>query len=190
MESAAARQAEGVLAMTVGDAQELRRAYQAGDRAALERILTPHERPLYHLCLGILANREEAEDAVQETLLRALRSLGSFRGDSAVRTWLHRIAVNVCLEWRRARRPQAPLSDTLDCGAPRGDPAAEAVSRLHILEALATLRPDQRAALVLQAVEGYSMAEIAGILHWSPKKVENELYRARLALARWRTENE
>lgn len=190
MGSVALRHAKGGTGVTAPEVEQLRRAYEAGDRAALERILAPHEKPLYRVCLGILADRDEAEDAVQEAFLRALRSLGSFRGDSAVRTWLHRIAVNVCLEWRRARRPAATLSDLADCPSTDGDPAMAALNRMHVMEALASLRPHQRAVLVLQAVEGYSMSEIAETLRWTPKKVENELYRARQALARWRAEHE
>src|SRR5687767_12428009 len=74
---------------------------RAGDTAAMEDLLKAHERPLFSLCCGILGNASEAEDAVQESFFRALRALHRFRGDSGFRTWLYRIALNVCLEWKR-----------------------------------------------------------------------------------------
>jgi len=161
-------------------------ACRAGDRLALERLLTPHERPLYTLCLGILRSPEDAEDAVQEAFLRALKGLSAFRGDAAVRTWLQRIAVNVCLEWKRSRKAVVPL----DCmeSMPAADPPVEdtALDRVLALEALGTLKPQQRAAILLKDVEGWSVAEVAEAMKWSPKKAENELYRARLALGCWR----
>src|SRR5262245_46765636 len=73
---------------------------RAGDQAALERLLEPQERALYVLCRGILGHPDDAEDAVQETFLRALRALSGFRGDAAFRTWLFRIAVRICLDWK------------------------------------------------------------------------------------------
>src|SRR6266536_3146105 len=75
----------------------LLQAGRAGDRAALEQLLALHKRPLYALCRGMLGHADDAEDAVQETFLRALRALPQFRGDAAFRTWLFRIAVNFCL---------------------------------------------------------------------------------------------
>ena len=108
MHSVGARHAEGT-ASASAQACDLVAAARARDRLALERLLTPHERPLYTLCLGILRNRDDAEDAVQEAFLRALRAMPTFRGDSSVRTWLQRIAVNVCLDWKRARRDALPL---------------------------------------------------------------------------------
>src|SRR5215467_10388084 len=108
------RRAPGmVLADKIEDSEEtlLLQAGQAGDRAALARLLAPHERRLYMLCRGILGHAQDAEDAVQETYLRALRALPGFRRDAPFRTWLFRIAVNVCLDWKRARRPTEPWDE-------------------------------------------------------------------------------
>src|SRR5262245_12692080 len=85
--------------------REMLRAWEAGDEAALERLISQHQRPLFGLCYGILRQAEDAEDAVQETFLRALRGLPQFRGEAAFRTWLFRIAVNLCLNWKRDYRP-------------------------------------------------------------------------------------
>ena len=79
----------------------LLRAGRAGDRAALGQLLALHERALVAFCLGINGYiLEDAEDAAQETFLRALQGVASYRGDAAFRTWLFRIAVNLCLRWK------------------------------------------------------------------------------------------
>jgi hypothetical protein len=77
----------------------------AGDRAALEQLLALHKRSLYALCLGILSHPEDAEDAVQETFLRALRALPGFRGEASFRTWLGRIALHLSFCWKASRLP-------------------------------------------------------------------------------------
>jgi RNA polymerase sigma-70 factor (ECF subfamily) len=151
-------------------------------------LLTPHERPLYTLCLGILRNRDDAEDAVQEAFLRALRAMPTFRGDSSVRTWLQRIAVNVCLDWKRARRDALPLeaAERVVAGRPIENQVVDLVVALN---ALGTLSPHQRAALILKDVEGWRTDEIGAAMGWNSKKVENELYRARQGLARFRAKD-
>jgi len=188
--SVAVCHAESSWRVTAAEAEALIRAHEAGDSRALEEILTPYEAPLFRVCIGILGNREDAEDAVQETLLRALRSLPRFRGESGVRTWLQRIAINVCLEWKRRRRNAAALDEAAGARDPQPGPDAIAIQQAMVFEALASLTPRQRAAVVLHVVEGLTMQEIAATLGWTPKKVENELYRARQALARWRASHE
>jgi RNA polymerase sigma-70 factor, ECF subfamily len=159
----------------------------AGDAAALERLLAPHKRALLALCHSMLGQREDAEDAAQETVLRALRALRGFRGDAAFRTWLFRIALNVCLNWKRDRRSTEPLDEIRPDQVPGVvSPEAIALRHLRMQEALRTLRPHQRAVLLLKEREGWSMAEIGAALRWNEKRVENELYRARRALIDWR----
>ncbi|NUQ71278.1 MAG: RNA polymerase sigma factor [Chthonomonadales bacterium] len=183
----ASRAEGGIIRLTAGD-NHLLDACRAGDRAALERLLTPHETTLYRLCLGILGRTEDAEDAVQEAFLRAIKGLPSFRGDASVKTWLQRIAVNVCLETRRKRRPVLPMVAAEEAPSGEGTIEASVLARMEALEALGTLTPQQRIAVWLKDVEGWSTREIADSLRWNAKKVENELYRARISLARWRTE--
>jgi RNA polymerase sigma-70 factor (ECF subfamily) len=164
----------------------------SGDRAALGRLLALHKQPLYALCRGMLGHAEDADDAVGETFLRALRALPHFRGDAAVRTWLFRIAVNVCLEWKRARRPTEPWDEAHPATAAWSDPTAlpspevAALRRLRVLEALHTLSPRHRAILLLKELEGWSVAEIGAALRWNENRVRNELSKARRALADWR----
>jgi RNA polymerase sigma-70 factor (ECF subfamily) len=160
-------------------------AARAGDRTVLEQLLAPYERPLYALCRGMLGHAEDAEDAVQETFLRALRGLSAFRGDAAIRSWLFRIAVNLCLEWKRARRPTEPWDEQL-AAPPASSPEAIVLRDLRLLEALHTLLPRHRAILLLKELEGWSVAEIGAAMCWDAKRVQNELYKARRALAAWR----
>jgi RNA polymerase sigma-70 factor (ECF subfamily) len=167
----------------------LLRAAQSGDREAAEQILAPHERPLFALCHGILGHADDAEDAVQETFLRALRALPGFRGDAGFRTWLYRIAVNVCLEWKRSRRPTELWDEQRSPTPDAGSPEAIALRHLQMREALAALMPRHRAILLLKEREGWSMAEIGAVLRWNTKRVEHELSRARRALAAWRQQN-
>jgi RNA polymerase sigma-70 factor (ECF subfamily) len=168
----------------------LLRAGQAGDHAALERLIAQYQRPLFGLCYGILQHAEDAEDAVQETFLRALRGLPDFREQASFRTWLFRIAVNLCLNRKRDRRPSEPWDeDRLSLFAEAGSPEATALRRLRMVEALGTLLPRHRAILLLKEREGWSVAEIAAALGWKAKRVEHELSRARHALAAWRQQD-
>jgi RNA polymerase sigma-70 factor (ECF subfamily) len=177
---------------TEGGAAEERallRAGQAGDRRALEQLLAPQKRPLLALCYGILGHPDDAEDAAQETLLRALRALPGFRGEAAFRTWLYRIAVNVCLNRKRGAPPPEPWDEERPPTPPlTASPEAIALRRLRVLEALQLLPPRQRAILLLKEREGWSVAEIAAAMRWNRIRVKNELSKARRVLIEWRRE--
>jgi RNA polymerase sigma-70 factor (ECF subfamily) len=163
------------------------RAARAGDRVALEELLGPHQRALVAFCYGILGSVEDAEDAAQETFLRALRALATFRGEAAFRSWLFRIALNLCATWKRSRRPTEPWHEEGRFpGSGAASPEAVALDRLQIMHALRSLPRRHRALLLLKEWEGWSMAEIAAALGWSETRVKNELYKARRALAEWR----
>jgi RNA polymerase sigma-70 factor, ECF subfamily len=162
-------------------------AGRSGDRVALEQLLALHQRSVFALCYGMLGHVEDAEDAVQETFLRALDALPRFRGDAAFRTWLFRIALNLCLRWKSARRP-------VDTGEPEAVPTSPetaspetlALRHLRLREALGGLLPRQRAILLLKEREGWTVPEIAAGLGWSANRVEYELFKARRALVEWR----
>lgn len=176
----------GEIAEQPASERKLLQAGQAGDRMALEQLLIPYERPLYALCRGILGHADDAEDAVQETFLRALRALPAFRGEAAVRSWLYRIAVNVCLDRKRAYQPTELWDDERSpASSPAGSPEAIALRRLRLTEALGCLLPRQRAILLLKELEGWSVGEIATAMRWNEKKVYNELYKVRRVLADW-----
>jgi RNA polymerase sigma-70 factor, ECF subfamily len=162
------------------------RAGLVGDRGALERLLAPHKHSLVAVCYGVLGSAEDAEDAAQETFLRALRALPSFRGDSAFRSWLIRIALNICFSWKSARHPTEPWEEEQSAAAAgAGSPEGIALGHLRLMEALNSLPPHRRAALLLKEWEGCSLGEIGDVMGWNVTRVKNELYRARRSLAEW-----
>ena len=186
---------------------------QAGDEQAFSQLVEPYQRELQVHCYRILGSAQDAEDAVQETLLTAWRSLGGFEQRSSLRTWLYRIATTRSLnalrsasrrppaEWpNRAITPPEPtrlgeitwlepypdvLLDDLPDTAP--DPQARYEAReaisLAFVTALQLLPPRQRAALILRDVLDFRASEAAGILATSEQSVESALKRARATLA-------
>ena len=159
-------------------------------------LFARHRDRLWAVALRTTGDPEEAADALQDALIAAFRRADSYRGDAAVTTWLHRIVVNACLDRLRRRkvRHADPLPDDLDergpvAGVPEDatvvDPAELAVDherRAAVLAALATLPLDQRAALVLVDMEGYSVEETAQILHCAPGTVKSRCSRGRARL--------
>jgi RNA polymerase sigma-70 factor (ECF subfamily) len=166
--------------------QALIQAGKVGDRAALEQLLALHRRPVVAFCQGMLGRADDAEDAAQETFLRALRALPRFRGEAGFRTWLFRIAINVCLQSRATHRSTEPLEEGRDSPlAVAASPEAIALGHLRLMEALCSLPPRLRALLLLKEWEGCSVAEIAAAVRWNPNRVKNELARARRLLVEW-----
>lgn len=177
---------------------ELLRAHVDGDADAFGLLFGRHRDRLWAVALRTMGNREDAADGLQDGMVAAFRRAGSFRGDAAVTTWLHRVVVNACLDRIRAAKVRAAdaLPDDLEERADRGhvataagdavDPAQLALAderRRLVLEALATLVPDQRAALVLVDMEGYSVAEAGEILGCAPGTVKSRCSRGRARLA-------
>jgi RNA polymerase sigma-70 factor (ECF subfamily) len=148
-------------------------AHLAGDPEAFGRLFARHRDRLWAVALRTAGNREDAADALQDALVSAFRRADSFRGDAAVTTWLHRIVVNACLDRLRRRQVRAaePLPDDLD------------ERRRQVLAALDQLPPDQKAALVLVDMEGYSVAEAAAILDAPTGTVKSRCARGRARLA-------
>lgn len=152
----------------------------AGDPDAFGELVRRHRDRLWAVAVRTLGDREEAADAVQDALVNAFRAAHTFRGQSAVTTWLHRITVNACLDRVRkaASRKTSPVDDAerLDqLLEPHESAEAPAVRQdLHrqLQEALATLPAEQRAALVLVDMQGYPVAEAASILEVPPGTVK------------------
>lgn len=142
------------------------------------------------MAVRTLGDAEEAADALQDAMIAAFRRAGSFRGDSAVTTWLHRIVVNAALDRmrRRAARPTAHGQDeeVLDALATSGrslsDPSGSTDISLDVQAALRTLVPDQQAALVLVDMLGYSVADAADVLGVSEGTVKSRAARGRAKL--------
>jgi RNA polymerase sigma-70 factor, ECF subfamily len=162
---------------------ELLAAHVGGDPDAFAELVRRHRDRLWAVALRTLGDREEAADAVQDALLSAYRAAASFRGESAVTTWLHRVVVNACLDRvrRRGARPTVPLldDDVLDSAS---DAAGRVETKVDIEAALATLPPEQRAALVLVDMQGWSVDEAARILDVAPGTIKSRCARGRARL--------
>jgi RNA polymerase sigma-70 factor (ECF subfamily) len=155
-------------------------ACQRGEREAFDRLVERYQRDVYRLCYRYVNNHHDANDMAQEAFLRAFRAIGKFRGESAFSTWLYRIAVNTCLNFRSARKPEA--SELPDSLPDRAETAAEAVERdeMHarVRGAVARLPEKQRATLILKVYHDLTHEEVAGILGSSIGTVKANLFHA------------
>jgi RNA polymerase sigma-70 factor, ECF subfamily len=168
---------------------ELIGRHVAGDPDAFGQLFLRHRDRLWAVAIRTLSDPEEAADALQDAMISAFRRAESFRGDSAVTTWLHRIVVNACLDRlrRRSARPAADgtderVLDNLAAGHAAPDPSAASDTALDVMSALRTLPPDQQAALVLVDMLGYPVADAAGILGVSQGTVKSRCARGRARL--------
>jgi RNA polymerase sigma-70 factor (TIGR02960 family) len=177
-------------------------AARGGDQAAFERLVETHHRPLHAHCYRMLGSVQDAEDALQETLLAAWRGLGGFEGRSSLRSWLYRIATHACLR-QAQRRPPRLLSEErtqawtdvhnlgdvvedplwLEPYPDPGDPASRYQEHenveLAFVAALQHLPANQRAVLILREVLQFSAAEVADALDTTIPAVNSALQRAR-----------
>ena len=168
---------------------ELLRRHVSGDKDAFGLLFLRHRDRLWAVALRTLADADEAADALQDALISAFRAAHTFQGRSAVTTWLHRIVVNACLDRmrRKAARPATTGMDerTLDAlarGPAYPDHAAATDTSLDVMAALRTLAFEQRAALVLIDMLGYSVADAAELLGVSPGTVKSRCARGRARL--------
>jgi RNA polymerase sigma-70 factor (ECF subfamily) len=168
---------------------ELLRAHIAGDPDAFATLVMRHQDRFWTIALRIMRNPEDAADALQDAYIAAFRKAGSYRGDAQVTTWLHRVVVNACLDRLRAMRLREtePLPENLDRWSRMGttlikDPVEIKEQRGVVAAALGALNADQRAALVLVDMEGYSVEEAARILGCAPGTVKSRCARGRARL--------
>ncbi|MFI1961102.1 RNA polymerase sigma factor SigM [Streptomyces althioticus] len=181
--------ADGAAYAGVSD-RDLLTQHVEGDADAFGEIVRRHRDRLWAVALRTLGDREEAADAVQDALVSAYRAAHTFRGQSAVTTWLHRITVNACLDRVRkaASRKTSPVDDTerleqlLEPHESASAPAERNDLHRQLIEAMGTLPPDQRAALVLVDMQGYPVAEAARILDVPTGTVKSRCARGRAKL--------
>jgi RNA polymerase sigma-70 factor (ECF subfamily) len=174
----------------LSESEAIERAKQ-GDAEAFEVLYNLHKRRVYSLCLRMTANTAAAEDLTQEAFLQLFRKIGTFRGESAFSTWLHRMAVNVVLmQLRKKGLPVVSLEDSLDSEqeTPKkelgtADPSlAGSIDRLQLQRAVETLPPGYRTIFLLHDVEGYEHNEIADMVGCSIGNSKSQLHKARMKL--------
>lgn len=175
---------------------ELLTAHVAGDDAAFGLLFARHRDRLWAVALRTCSDAETAADGLQEGMIAAFRRAGSYRGEAAVTTWLHRIVVNACLDRLRAAkvRRAEPMPEDLDehqrssreTVGDSADPLEHSLvleRRAAVRSALAQLPVEQRAAIVLVDMEGYAVAEVAEILGCAEGTVKSRCSRGRARLA-------
>ncbi len=185
-----------VLELRAADEAVLVESARSGDMNAFSRLVAQYQDRVLNTCWRVSGRFEDAEDLAQETFLKALESIGTFRRQSGFYTWLFRIAVNVSISHRRRKGRMPRLS--LCCGDGQGelaesltdgDKAPDPSARLSNLErqrlvqnALDSLDDDHRAILVLRDIEGFDYRQIAQILEAPEGTVKSRLHRARMEL--------
>jgi RNA polymerase sigma-70 factor (ECF subfamily) len=167
---------------------ELAQAAGRGDMKAFEMIYERHHRRVYSLCLRMVANATEAEDLAQEVFIQLFRKIGSFRGESAFTTWLHRLTVNHVLMHFRKRGVRlektteegeiGEIQDYLQAAAER----PRFVDRIALDKAISELPPGYRTVFVLHDVEGFEHEEVADMLGVSVGTSKSQLHKARMRL--------
>ncbi len=158
-----------------------------GDPQAFSELVRRHRDRMWAVALRTLGDPDEAADAVQDAFVSAYRKAASFRGDAAVTTWLHRIVVNACLDRMRRKSVRPVADDELLEAAERDaqlpDQTAEREVSLEVTAALKLLPADQRAALVLVDMMGYSVEDAAAVLEVPAGTVKSRCARGRAKLA-------
>jgi RNA polymerase sigma-70 factor (ECF subfamily) len=154
---------------------------RAGDDDAFETLVGQYQAPLFRYLRGFVGDAEQARDLVQETFLRAYKSLGSLEDPALLRSWLYRIAHNQACSVLRRRRliSWLPLLPAHQTGGPSPDRSAIEAARVE--EALGRVPTDQRAPLLMHLVAGFSYAEIAALLNVTEGTVRMRISRGRAA---------
>jgi RNA polymerase sigma-70 factor (ECF subfamily) len=177
---------------TSSDAELVARA-QGGDADAFATLFHTHKPRVYSLCLRMTNNTAEAEDVTQEAFLQVFRKLSTFRGDSALSTWLHRIAVNtVLMRFRKKSFSELSLDETSSKNAEakpmrreygaRDCRLAGSIDRIALIQAIRELPEGYRTVFLLHEVEGYEHREIAAFLGCSTGNSKSQLHKAKMRI--------
>lgn len=161
-------------------------AARSGCEVAFRQLMERHQQRIHRLCYHYLGNHEDALEACQDTFVRAHRALPRFVPRARLSTWLHRIALNLCHDHLRRRRPTLPLEgvDPVCVRAAPDEAAAHTADLERLSTALASLPARLQKLLVLSCLEGLSHTECAAILKCTERAVEGRLYRARQRLSK------
>jgi RNA polymerase sigma-70 factor, ECF subfamily len=162
---------------------ELLAAHRAGDPHAFGELVARYRNRMWGIAVRTLHHPEDAADVVQEALVAAYRRAGTYRGEASVRTWLHRILLNACIDRLRkeGRHKTVPLRDA-EAVQRRPDVAVDVVTRLSVVDALAALPAHQRVAVVLVDVQGWPLDEVAEVLEIPVGTVKSRCARGRVRL--------
>ena len=174
------------------EAEAIRLAQQ-GNAEAFERLYLLHSRRVYSLCLRMVSNTAEAEDLTQEAFLQLFRKIGTFRGESAFSTWLHRLAVNVVLMRLRKKTAIVSSLDEItepdeESSGPRRDFGGPdlrltgSIDRMNLQRAIEQLPAGYKSVFVLHDMQGYEHNEIADIMGCSIGNSKSQLHKARMRL--------
>jgi RNA polymerase sigma-70 factor (ECF subfamily) len=165
---------------------------QAGDHKAFAQLYTVHKRRIYSLCLRMVGSVAEAEDLTQEAFLQFYRKIATFRGESTLSTWLHRLAINVVLMHLRKKGLRLTSLDEVMEPAPDQRPGRSfgapdltlsgTIDRLALQRAIDDLPAGYRLVFVLHDIEGFEHNEIASLLDCSIGNSKSQLHKARLKL--------
>ncbi len=172
-----------------GNDREVIDACQRGDHDAFRVLFETHKDKVYSIALRYSGNKVVAMDIAQETFLKLLSSIRSFRGDASFDSWLYRLVVNCCLDHQRRGRKLLPFVDgVVDIVRAAGETVLHELLRTEleqrVQQVVANLSHDQRIVIVLRYTEGLSYDEIAAILGCSPGTVASRLNRAHKVLER------
>jgi RNA polymerase sigma-70 factor (ECF subfamily) len=179
--------------MTASSDSELVARAQSGDADAFATLFHTHKPRVYSLCLRMTNNTAEAEDVTQEAFLQVFRKLSTFRGDSALSTWLHRIAVNtVLMRFRKKSFSQLSLDEPCTRNADakpvrreygtKDRRLAGSIDRLALIQAIRELPEGYRTVFLLHEVEGYEHKEIAEFLGCSTGNSKSQLHKAKMRI--------
>ena len=170
---------------------ELVKQCQAGGKSAFQELVSRYHQKVYMVSLGLLRNREDAQDVAQEAFFRAYRKINSFQGGSTFYTWIYRIAVNISIDTqRRQKRNPLDFRESMDGvleaqNEVARDPFAdvhEKELREKLTKAINELTPEHKAVIVLRTIEGMSYKDIGQILGCSEGTVMSRLHYARKKL--------
>ena len=173
------------------DEKQLIERASRGEADAFNALLGAHEKQMYAVALRMCQNRDDAQDCLQEAMIRVFRAISGFKGQSSFATWLYRITMNTCLDElrRRKNRPNASLDSMLDLGWSPVDegmsPERHAINsetRRQLNAAIARLPDDMRSAIVLRDIHGMTYEEIAAALDINVGTIKSRISRGRMKL--------
>ena len=156
------------------------------DENAFERLISMYEGKIYNICFYLLKNREDAADATQEVCIKIYKSIGKFKGDSKLSTWIYRISYNTCLDYIKKRRDELSFEEVINTEGSLNSKTEGIIEarelKFELKRCILNLSNDFKTVIVLRDIEGLSYLEIAEILNIEVGTVKSRLNRAREAL--------